>query len=300
MSAESAVAGVAGAAGATNTASPNGAAAAPQAPAPAASAPWYADFKDPDLKGWVELNNISDVEALAKSAREHQKMLGGPKDELVRIPKNATPEDMAKVYEHMGRPKTAAEYQIPSIPGDEASARFTEAMKPMLHGIGLTQAQAVQLKQGWDTYQASEHEAQRNAQTQRDTVELAELRREWGPAFEVRDAMATRGIRGFALPLVGGDKEKAGDLLDKLDSVFGLKNCRQFFANLQQNAGKEEATTHGMNVGSSSFRGMTPDAARVEKQQLMTDKVWSAKTLIKGSPEAAQLDRLQRIESGMA
>src|SRR5713101_2014833 len=89
---------------------------APSAPAaqpsstPAATEPWYSGFQDKDLKGYAELNHWKDPEAAARDAREAQKLIGVPKEDLLRVPKDfgvAKPEEIDAVYDRLGRPKTA-------------------------------------------------------------------------------------------------------------------------------------------------------------------------------------------------
>ena len=97
---------------APSQASQPSAASSTQQPAPSSGTePWYSTFTDKDLKGYAELNHWKDPEAAARDAREAQKLIGVPKEDLLRVPKDfgvAKPEEIAAVYDRLGRPKTAA------------------------------------------------------------------------------------------------------------------------------------------------------------------------------------------------
>src|SRR5258708_5378414 len=93
---------------------------APPAAAPAGDAPFYSTFDDADLKGFAEVNGLKTPLHAVQQLREAQKLIGVPKDELVRVPKaDAKQEDWNPIWDRLGRPKEAAEYKLEVPQGDD-------------------------------------------------------------------------------------------------------------------------------------------------------------------------------------
>jgi hypothetical protein len=265
-------------------------------PTGAAAEPFYSTFADADLKGYAENKRWANPEEAVKSYREYEKSRGIPQERLLALPDPALakPEDWNAVYDRLGRPATPAEYKIPAIEGDEKSAKFTDAMKPILHGIGLTQDQAVKLKTAWDGYITNEAKARDAEQAQREQVDMQELHRVWpGEVFAQREEMARKFGDQIFIPATGGDRAKAIELAGKIEDAIGTSAFLKIFAHGGEKLG--EAKFASGNGAPSSF-GMTPAGAKARKAELMADKEWGAKALVKGTAQAQELDRLQRIE----
>ena len=279
------------------TAAPNGAppqAGANAAPAPA-PAPWYGDLStDPDLKGYAELKAFKTPADALKHARQTEQFVGTPKDLLLKLPKpdadaKAHEEAMGEIYNRLGRPATPAEYKIPAIEGDEASAKFTETMKPILHGIGLSQDQAAKLKTAWDGYIQNEVKAADAARAQQEQLDLTNLHREWpGDVYTQREEMARRAVRTFVNPMVGADQGKAEELLGKIEDSIGTAQFLKLFSSIGEKTG--EASFVG-DSRPSGF-GMTPAAAQAQLEAYKQDRDWTAAVLAKKQPQFGEWERL--------
>ncbi len=293
----SATAAVSGVPGANPAAQPNGGAPAAQPAAPAA--PWYGDIPDPELKGWAELKAFkSPVDAL-KTARDAEKLIGVEPNRRLTLPRadadqKSRDEAMGQIYDALGRPKTPDEYKIPSIEGDEASAKFTATMKPVLHSIGLTQDQALKLKTAWDGYIGEQVKAQEAAQAQQEQVDLQNLHTEWpGDVFTQREEMARRAVRNFVNPMVK-DENEAKELLGQIEDSIGTAKFLKLFSEIGQKTG--ESRSIGFESQGNSTFGMTPAQAHARLQELKNDKEWGRKVLAnpKGI-EGSEMDRLMQI-----
>lgn len=269
-------------------------------PAPAAPAPWYGELPDPELKGYAELKAWKSPSEAIKAAREAERMIGVPKDELLRLPKDLTaakPEELDAIYNRLGRPAAATDYKLPEIPGGE---EFRGAMAPLLHSAGLNQAQASKLAEGWNAYNTAQQQAFQQAEEQKAQLNIEGLRKEWpGALWPERTQLARNTIARLgltqeettAMELAVGTSDQPGvatviRALAKIGEVF------------KEGSQGKEGFVDGNNASSRTF-GLTPAAAHARLQELMGDREWGAKVLNnpKG-PEALEQDRLQRIAVG--
>ena len=225
---------------------PIGSAPAPAAPAPnggapaaAPAAPWYGEITDPDLKGFAELKKPTDAATALKGWRDAEKVIGVPREQLLRLPADlskATPEELAAIHDRLGRPKTADEYTIKPIEGDEASAAFTAKFKPVLHSLGLSNSQAVALQNVWNEYVKSTATDMDRAQEQQEKIDLDTLHREWpGEVFSQREEMGRRAVREFISPVAG---EKTPEVLGKIEDAIGTAMFLKLFSGIGEKVGE--------------------------------------------------------------
>lgn len=294
MSATAATSAVAGAPGAT--AAPIGGAPAAQPAAPAASAPWYGDIPDMDLRGWTETKGWKTPLDALKSHREAEKLIGVPKDQLLRLPaptadQKTRDETMSGIYNALGRPPTPDLYQLKAIEGDEDSAKFVASMRPILHQHGLTQSQAAGLQESWNQYIQNSVAEQDRVQAQKEQVELDGLKREWpGDTFTQRTEMARRAVTSFVNPMVGNAQE-AEALLGQIEDSIGTAKFLKLFSSIGQ---KISESTFVGDKSNSTF-GMTPAQAHSRIQQMKSDPATAKQMLQTGSAEWQEFDRLTTI-----
>lgn len=177
-------------------------------PAPAATTPgdgstgftaldWRSDLP-PDLQAAPWLKDYASKEAAIKGLGDLKSYQG----RSVGIPgKDAKPEDWTRVYDRLGRPKTAEEYDIPSPVGTEGAPWWTDdlgtGLKGIAHKVGLNNTQAATFVQevaqflgaGHNRQEASKVEA--TAQTQRALSEL------WGGAKVQNLHLAQQAVKRF-------------------------------------------------------------------------------------------------------
>lgn len=180
-------AGTEGAAGA-------GAAAAATAAAAAASA--TADFLaaiPEDIRGDASLRDIKDAGTLARSYINQGKLLGVPKDQLLRLP--AAADDAAgwgEVHNRLGRPETADKYvladpapdKIP--PGLAVNAERKTAFAAKAHELGLSQRQAAALYEWDNSGRIAAFSADLASEAEGLTAAEATLKAEWGNAYPAK------------------------------------------------------------------------------------------------------------------
>ena len=143
-----------------------------------------------------------------KSYLHSQKLVGADK---IPVPnKMATDEDWNAVYERLGRPETpdGYKYELPKETKLEEST--LKAFSEEAHKLGLLPKQAQGIINYYNSMaEQSEQAAQVNEEAARASAE-AELRKEYGPAYDLKIAQA----RNLATNSLGSDFLKNTKLAD--------------------------------------------------------------------------------------
>ena len=142
---------------------------------------WLSQIADADLRGFAESKGFEKPEVALEAYRNLEKVMGVPKERLLKLPEKADDPGWAEVYERLGRPKEAGHYSVPEALADDP---VVGKMREAAHKANLTAAQ-------WDAMQGVLQETAA-AVTQERTAgweakaagELESLRSEWGAAYE--------------------------------------------------------------------------------------------------------------------
>ena len=150
------------------------------------------DILPEDLRLEPSLQSFDSVDKLAKSYVHAVRKLGVPSDELVRMPKDATPEQLSEVYERLGRPNSPEEYVLDSQ--SELSGKYKE----LAHNLGLNQQQAQALHDWYNETIGSQEQVSQQMAEQQQVEWLQDLQREWGGDFNRNTDLAQRAFKKFA------------------------------------------------------------------------------------------------------
>lgn len=159
----------------------------PKTETPETNTDWKVSLSD-DVKADKSLENIKDINALAKSYIHAQKMVGSDK---IPVPnKFATEDDWNAVYEKLGRPKTADGYKF-DLPQDKQVDEVSlKEFSSQAHKLGLLPNQAQGMVKFYNEITAkSLQDADSKALTARETS-TKELKQEWGQAFDQKVSQA--------------------------------------------------------------------------------------------------------------
>lgn len=240
---------------------------------------WYDSIEDNDLKGYVQNKGWKDPKELADGYRNLEKLLGGEK---MPMPKGADDKDgWNRVYDALGRPKTAEEYKLPVPEGD--NGEFAKVASGKFHELGLSAAQAQGLAEWWNATQAQNmqnFQAQSNAKIESD---LQSLKSEWGAAYDENVEFGRRAAREYGL-----DQDK----LSKIESALGTAEMIKLMAQIGRAQG-EAKFVDGENKGNTF--GMTPAAAQQRIEQLRADRDWTSKYLAGNADATNELARLMKL-----
>jgi len=197
------------------------------------------------------------------------------------------------MWTKLGWSADAGAYKLP-VP-DGAPPEFGADMAKLFskHGIPVATAQA--LTADWNAYvgaNAQRVAGQDAAALQTDTEALA---RDWGDQLGARTEVARRGFRALA-EKAGVDKAAVEGAITLIEKGVGMRGAMKMMAlvgDMLREHGVEGAASPG------SF-GMTPEGAKVERQQLLADKEFVKKAMAPNSAEWARIKKLDEIIAGAA
>ena len=250
----------------------------PDAGTPAAGGNWYDSIEDNDLKGYLQNKGWKDPTELANGYRNLEKLVGSEK---VPLPKGAEDKDgWNRVYDALGRPKTADEYKLPVPEGQPDT--FAKAASGKFHELGLSAQQAQGLAAWWnETSQGQMTQAQQQS-AQKTEADLTAIKSEWGQAYTENLELGRRAAREFGLD---------GGKLTAIENAMGTGEMLKFMAKIGRGL-----TEHNFEGGKStnSF-GMTPEAAQSRIAALRQDQAWATKYISGDADAQSEMKRLMAV-----
>ena len=159
----------------------------PKTETPQATTDWKASLSE-EVRSDKSLENIKDIEGLAKSYVHAQKMVGSDK---IPVPnKYATDKDWDAVYEKLGRPKSADGYKYDLPQDKQVDEASLKEFSSQAHKLGLLPTQANGVVKFYNEMTAkSIQDADSKALAARETS-TKELKQEWGQAYNQKVSQA--------------------------------------------------------------------------------------------------------------
>jgi len=270
--------------GAAAQAAPAAPAATSQAGAGATATSWTEGFSE-ELKGYVQNKGFKDPAAVLDSYRNYEKLMGVPKERLVKLPEKE--DDAAawgEIYNRLGRPEKADDYKVEAF-GGEKDGEVIKWAKGAFHEMGLTRKQAEGFSQKLNEYVAKTMEAEK-VQVEAQVKKAEEdLKREWGAAYNQNLNVAKMTAKKFGLT------EEAADAIE---SVAGFGGVMKFLHGIGSATGE-----HGFAGGESGSSGiLTPNAARAKIEELKNDPEFSARYLAGESKAVNEMTNLHLMMAG--
>lgn len=245
-------------------ASPSAAAAAPAADTaktPATDAtPSFADQLPEDLRGTVGAK-MKDAAELARAYANLEKYMGADKNDILKLPKERTPEAMKELYKVMGVPDSADSYEI-SLPENSAfTAEDIGTLKEIAHRNGVT-PQAIQEMVKW--YEETSGKLVEGYQ-QDSALQVQQakqnLQKDWGLAYDTNIRLINAFInKNAATP------EEAAQVRNTIGSNEVLLRLFQRQAEQTIPAKDLDVLLHG--------RPTSPEQARARMAEIARDPLW--------------------------
>ena len=252
----------------------------------AAPSTWHSAFDD-DTKGWLgnrgldKLDGEKALPELVKTARNAEKLLGVPADEIIRRPKDGDPAAFRTAMMKLGLPEKADQYELPVPEGD--SGEFAKTAAAWFHEAGAPKGVAQKVAAKWNEFVAAQAKANSEAQTAKIAENEAALKREWGPAYEARLTAA-----GQIATKLGLTDDVSAVLREKL----GAAGLAKFVFSLGEKLGEADFVNgDGIQFGGT----MTPQQATQKIAELQRDPEWRARYLKGGKPELEEMRKLQAL-----
>lgn len=212
---------------------------------------WRAEIPE-DLRDQKVWESVPDFPTLAKNYVDSVAYNVG----ALKLPDaDAPPEEWNKVWDKLGRPAAPEGYSDATLEDDEEQDdALLEAMKPVVHVAGVSERQWQVIRDGYARY-VREGQAKQRQEMQETTAQLKE---EWGGAYENKVGFAQRVLRSI------GGEELVDDVVQS-----GLGNNTRMLRFLA-NVGKALADE---NIIDSNFEGhTTKDEALSQIETLTTSE----------------------------
>lgn len=241
----------------------------PQSAPPAGAPDWFTKMSaDPDMKTWAESKGwkdpaTADPFAIAQSYRNLETLFGADKaGRTVMLPKDESDKAaLDAIYDKLGRPKDAKEYEINASEG--ANPEFIETAKGAFHKNNLTASQAKGMAE-W--YRAVELDAVQKVQ-QAHAQEVDGLQNEWKDKFDQNVETAKAAIKAAGMT----DAHVKG-----IENALGPASAAKLFEFFGRNY-IEASPPGGDTRTPPGFQNMNPAAAESKMEQLRADPNFMAR-----------------------
>lgn len=262
------------------------AALAPASTANAQPAEWTAGLDDA-AKGYISNKGWKSPADLFQSYQNLEKMRGVPAERLLTLPEGDDPEAWGQVWARLGRPEKPEDYGLQAPEG--GSPETVAALAKMMHEAGIPKAQAQKLAAAMQASGTEMQTAAQQAAAQKSEAEFADVRKEWGAAFDAKAEMGRRYARELGL---------TQDDLAAMESALGTGKLLRLMAKGGERLGEHAAA--GLDGGGKGMGVMTPEAAKSRISALHNDPDWSKRYLAGGANENAEMQQLIKYANGLA
>ena len=242
-----------------------------------------------DIRSHPSLASIKDVENLGRSYVNAQRLIGADK---IALPKNPTEDDMNNIYSKLGRPDEPTGYGI-KADGAFVTEEVATQYSDIAHKLGLTPQQESGIL---DYYRSSAQQSTeaitKESEAQAQQTE-AQLKAEWGAAFEEKVAGANSIVTEFA----------SNDLLQmKLEDGTMIGNHPEFIKAFANIADFRKTVTSEDTIKESAVNNrLTPADAQAQIDAIMNDKshaYWDRKNPVARQRAVEQVNGLYEMLNG--
>tara|TARA_R100000353_G_C6475408_1_gene187670 strand:+ start:85 stop:936 length:852 start_codon:yes stop_codon:yes gene_type:complete len=236
-----------------------------------------------DLRQHPSLSPIKDVENLARSYVNAQRLIGADK---IPMPVNPTDEDLDRIYDKLGRPETPSEYQIAAdgnVLTEERAAEYAD----IAHKLRLTPDQAQGVLEYYRATVQNDFNSMNEANARAIEETSTALQVEWGDKYDAKVQAAQRVVDQFEagniMEMQLADGTKLGNHPDVIKAFANIADFRA------------SVTSEDTISENASSLGMTTQQAQAEIDAIMNDKshaYWDRKNVL-GRQQA--VERMQKL-----
>lgn len=225
------------------------------------------------------LKDFKNVDGLARSLIDTQKMVGMDKNKLLALPpEGATDEELSAFYDKLGRPSDPKEYEADEFTPPEQLKDFQpnkelmDQFREIAHKEGLTPKQFKALTNFYNGFSAATMVTALEAQEQARATTEKTLKQEWGTAYDKELGLAHKAVAEYT-------DDEFRSWLDQTGLGNDIRMLRTF---AKIGATLQEGTDVGGGGGGGGNNGaMTPAQA----QQVIASK-YSDESFMKAYSDA--------------
>jgi hypothetical protein len=234
-----------------------------------------------DLRDHPSLGPIKDVENLARSYVNAQRLIGADK---LPMPVNPTAEDLDNIYSRLGRPESADGYEI-AVDGNIVTEEVAKSYADVAHNLRLTPDQANGVLEYYRAMVQESGQLSEAAETQQRASTETALRKEWGDEFDVRIEDAGKIAKQFG----------SGELLEmRLADGTKVGNHPDFIRAFAKMAEFRSSVTSEDTVADNAISStMSRREAQAEIESIMSSPVYTDRKNVVGRQQA--IDRVQEL-----
>ena len=213
-----------------------------------------------DIRQHPSLSPIKDVENLARSYVNAQRLIGADK---IPMPVNPTDEDLDRIYSKLGRPESPDQYGI-AADGNVLTEQEANAYADIAHKLRLTPDQANGVLEYYRSTVQNGVEQLNTANEKAMEDAASSLQAEWGVDYDAKIQSAQRAVdqfeAGSIMEMQLADGTKLGNHPDIIRAFAKIADFRQ------------TVTSEDTVSESTSSMGMSVQQAGNEIQAIMGDR----------------------------
>jgi hypothetical protein len=261
----------------------------------ATTAPWYDGKADAETigflqnRGWDKDPITAAVEA-SKAYREAQRMLGGPPDQLLRLPKDV--KDGAAwdpIWQRLGKPKEIAGYDFTDVKfadGTAINEAFADSIRKAAFENHIPKDAATAFARAMVKHAETNDQNDTMEAQSKLNASLERLKQNWGPNFARNELMAMEGARRLGV---------TQEQYDQMKSALGADVTAEMFRKIGQGT-SEDSFIEGRN---QQTLPNTVEAAKARKAELLVDKEWMARYRRHDTAAMREMRNLNQIITGV-
>jgi hypothetical protein len=240
--------------------------------------------------GWDQ-KPAAEAAALAlKSFREAEKFVGIPKDQIVRMPKDASDADGIKAFRaRIGVPADAKGYDFTGLKrtdGSDIDGDLKDALSAAFHAEGVPKDAAPNLTRAILKHLDSGDQSKLAEHTAKLATEKDALAKSWGSNMEANKFIVRQAVMKLGL---------SEEVVEAFEKATSYSQVMQSFLKIGQMMGEDKF----VNTPQGGTPGiMTREQAEARYQELRADTGWLAKFHAGDRKAIAELDALDLIRAG--
>ena len=152
----------------------------------------FAEQLPKDIAADASFKDIKDLDGLARSYHGQVKLLGVPKDQLLRLPTSDDPKDWDPIHNRLGRPEKPEGYKLTLPEGMKLNEETAKPIFEAAHKAGVSQKQLDAL---YTTMRGLGEQQEKAAKAKEDAAiaeSMGALKTEFGAAYETKVADAIK------------------------------------------------------------------------------------------------------------